>query len=316
MPMSTVHRTTYEELYRACAWLPLPQSTFVRLTGQDAKGWLQGQVSQDLRDLVPGDSAEACLLKPTGQIEAIVTVYLVEGGAVIATSDPEPIAERIRRFVVMEDVALSPSVSECASLQGPESSARLGKLVGSTASNVVAGDLGGIPVQAFRAPRTGPGGWDLVYPQGTADAVRKALDDPPVGDVELLQLAMLEIGSPVPGLDITKKTLPPELGPHFEDRYVSYKKGCYNGQEVMARLKARGHTNLTWVRLTSEAALAPCTSLTAPDGSEAGTVTRFAVSPQQGTIGAAWVRNRWALRGTALRAEGTAVTVTAWPAPG
>lgn len=314
--MTSAHRTAYEALYGACAWLPLPVGTYVRLPGEDAKGWLQGQVTQDLRDLVPGDAAEACLLKPTGQIEAVMTIYILEDGAVVSTTDSAPLKERVRRFVIMEDVRLEEVPYECATLQGPDSTARLAQLVESTASNVGSGVVNGLKVEAYRSPRTGPGGWDIVFPEGAGDAVRSALGDLPVGDETLLHLAMLEIGSPVAGLDIGKKTLPPELGPQFESRYVSYKKGCYSGQEVMARIKSRGHTNLTWVRLAAEAPLEACTTLTAPDGSEAGTVTRFVNSPQQGTIGAAWVRNRWAEPGTTLRAEGTTVQVTAWPGLG
>ena len=313
--MTSANRTAYDALYGACAWIPLPEGTYVRLVGQDAKGWLQGQVSQDLRDLAPGDAAEACLLKPTGQIEAVLTIFVLADGAMVATTSPAPVRERVKRFVIMEDVALDPAPRESASLQGPESTERLAALFGSTASNALRGAVGSIEVEAYRSPRTAPGGWDLVFPVGAGDTVREALGGPVVGDADLLHLAMLELGSPVAGVDIGTKTLPPELGPQFEDRTVSYRKGCYSGQEVMARIKSRGHTNVTWARVTADEPLEACTTLIAPDGTEAGSVTRFSVSPRQGTIGAAWLRNRWAEPGTVLRGEGKPVTVTAWPGP-
>lgn len=312
--MITAHRTAYEALYGACAWLPLPEGSYVNLEGQDAKGWLQGQVTQDLRDLVPGDAADACLLKPTGQIVAVLTVYVLEDGVAVATTDRAPLEDRVGRFVVMEDVRLVERDVECASLQGPESTERLSQVLPVSSSNYVSGEVGGFEVHAFRAPRTAPGGWDLVFPRGNGDALWAALGSPERGDSSLLELAMLEIGAPVSGVDIGKKTLPPELGPRFEDRYISYKKGCYSGQEVMARIKSRGHTNVSWVRLTAATPLEPCAVLTAPDGTEAGTVTRFVESPTQGTFGAAWVRNRWATPGTVLRSESGIAQVTGWPA--
>ncbi|MFX6234584.1 tRNA-modifying protein YgfZ, partial [Acinetobacter baumannii] len=61
----------------------------------------------------------------------------------------------------------------------------------------------------------------------------------------------LRAGNPRLGGDTTQKTLPPELGPAFESRTVSYTKGCYMGQEVLMRIHSRGHTNRTWVCLTS-----------------------------------------------------------------
>lgn len=302
----------YAQLYADAAWFGLASKNFVRLAGQDVKGWLQGQVTQDLRDLVAGESAEACLLKATGQIEAVLQIHLDEGGAWIWASDPAPLLQRVERFVVMEDVRAVDHDFDAASLQGPEASARVANLTEHTRSDVLTAKAAGAPSVFLRSRRTGPGGWDVLYPAGKEPQARQALGDPAAASEETLWLAMLEAGIPLQGVDIEAKTLPPELGPRFEHRHVSYKKGCYSGHEVVMRIHSRGHTNRTWLPLRAQTPLAACATLASADGSEAGHVTRFAVSPRLGVLGAGYVRNAWAEPGTSLRAEGVEVVVGSW----
>lgn len=295
----------YDSLYQSAAWFLLPGGQFVRLHGEDVKGWLQGQVTQDLRDLGPGSSADACLLKATGQIEAVLKIWLLADGAIVWASDPRPLLERAARFVILEDVRAEEPGWDAATLQGPEATARVSAVAGATAADALEAD----GVWFLRHRRTGPGGWDVVGPAAALGSVREALGSPEAGADETLALAQLEAGIPVPGVDIGSKTLPPELGHAFESKFVSYKKGCYSGQEVVMRIHSRGHTNRTWVRLRAESPLEACAPLVAPDGSEAGHVTQFRVSPRIGVVGAGWVRNAWAGEGTVLRSNGAAVEV-------
>jgi folate-binding protein YgfZ len=144
--------------------------------------------------------------------------------------------------------------------------------------------------------------------------MRADLGGPDAGSPETLALAQLEAGMPVPGVDIESKTLPPELGPRFDSQYVCYKKGCYSGQEVVMRIRSRGHTNRTWVRLRAGQPLEACAPLVAPDGTEAGHVTQFQISPRLGVIGAGWVRNAWAEPGVRLRSGQLTVEVVGPPA--
>jgi folate-binding protein YgfZ len=126
------------------------------------------------------------------------------------------------------------------------------------------------------------------------------------------ELATLEAGIPRFGIDTNDKTLPPELGPHFESNHVSYTKGCYTGQEVLMRMHSRGHTNKTWVGLKASAPISPGTRVSY-EGKDVGTVHRAALSPAFGHIASATLRNEATAEGTKVQAGDTAAEVVTMP---
>jgi len=113
-------------------------------------------------------------------------------------------------------------------------------------------------------------------------------------------IARLEAGVPSLGSDIGAKTMPPELGPAFESRHVSYRKGCYMGQEVLMRIHSRGHTNKSWVGLLTDGPVEPGAVITVGPGKEVGSVTSAAYSPRLGHFAAGMVRNEAAVAGTSV----------------
>ncbi|MFW5697790.1 MAG: glycine cleavage T C-terminal barrel domain-containing protein [Fimbriimonadaceae bacterium] len=121
-------------------------------------------------------------------------------------------------------------------------------------------------------------------------------------------------GIPRFGVDTHDKTLPPELGPEFDRKHVSYAKGCYTGQEVLMRIHSRGHTNKTWVGLRADKPL-PTSAKLSSNGQAVGEISRSAYSPAFGFIGAATVRNQASAPGTTLQLEeaGTKVEVVRLP---
>jgi folate-binding protein YgfZ len=125
-------------------------------------------------------------------------------------------------------------------------------------------------------------------------------------------LATLEAAIPLAGVDFSERTLPPELGPHFESRYVSYNKGCYVGQEVLMRIKARGHTNKTWVGLKADKEIREGAKVTR-QGKEVGVVHRAALSPAFGHIASATLRNEAKQEGTQVQIGGEPATVVQMP---
>ena len=100
---------------------------------------------------------------------------------------------------------------------------------------------------------------------------------------------------------MNEKTFPPEMGKAFEERHVSYSKGCYMGQEVLMRIHSRGHTNKTWVGLASEKPLEVGASVGHRLRSDSGIVTSAVFSPDFGYIGAAMVRNEAAFEGEVVQ---------------
>lgn len=224
----------------------------VRFSGPDALEWLQGQVTNDLRQLQPGSPVNACLVKPTGQLlETLTIAQTAEGYEVV--SQGKVILERFAEFVIMEEI-----------------------------------DLHDLPPVRFltrtvepRVPWIKLGddwlGWtDEPIPGQTLSASE-------------LSVLTLENRIAVPLWDAGEKTLPPELGPAFEQLHVAYDKGCYVGQEVLQRIHSRGHVNREWTVLSSAIA-APAGTPVELAGTQVGVVTRSGLSADHGWLVGAMLR--------------------------
>ena len=270
----------YTDLTGAGAAVRLEGCEIVRLSGQDAESWLQGQVTNDLRRLEVAPFVDACLTKPTGQIVAELRIWRDERCLAVWTTDADAIERRVEQFVIMEDVALDRVSHEVWTWQSTT------------------------PVPGGHdSPRIAPFGRDFpARPEGVPEA-----------DTEAWLTVCLEHGLPVVGLDSDATTLPPELGARFERDHVAYDKGCYVGQEVLQRIHSRGHTNRTWVVLMAEAALTVGAE-TRADGVVVGRVTRVCESPRFGHLAGAVHLNRASAVGSLVEVGGTAARVVDPPA--
>jgi folate-binding protein YgfZ len=211
------------------------------------------------------------------------------------------LAERVETMVIMEDVACEEITKKFAwhSIQGPDATKRLGDLCDTPTMDVAAeGDA-----YLFRYNRTGLGGWDVLTP--TNGPLRKKLlkSSEEVSD-GAVEVARLEAGIPVYGKDANERTLPPELGPDYESRYVSYNKGCYTGQEVLMRIHSRGHTNKTWVGLAIEGTAEPGDTVSISSREDAGVITSAVDSPKYGYIAGAMMKNEAAIDGLEVTVHG------------
>lgn len=299
--------TDYDLLRDDCGRLDLSSFGLVQMTGEDRKGWLQGQATNDLRRLEPGNSASFCLCATTGHLQAVVDAWAVRDRILITTARETlpAVLQRAEQMVVLEDVRASDASDafRLVSVQGPSASQRLGELLHLPSLDAGESRLDDTPVFCLRSDRTGLGGWDVWVPKD-ADAALQRLNEAfaPIG-AEAHNIARLEAGIPMFGADMDDRTMPPELGPAFEAKHVSYKKGCYMGQEVLMRIHSRGHTNRTWVGLMAEAPLEIGGSVSHPRRADAGMVTSAAYSPDYGHIGAAMLRNEVADDGNLVRVQ-------------
>jgi folate-binding protein YgfZ len=295
----------YDRLRDDCGLLDLPGLGLVSLTGDDRKGWLQGQVTNDVRRLEPGNSSSFCLCSVTGQIQAVVDSWAVRDQIVMTTARETlpAVLRRAEEMVILEDVVAEDSggAYRLLSIQGPAASRRLGELVHLPSLDAGESRLGDVEVLCLRSDRTGMGGWDVWVPTEAKEAIR-TLEEAfePVGH-DAYNIARLEAGIAFHGADFTERTLPPEMGPAFEAKHVSYSKGCYMGQEVLMRIHSRGHTNKRWVGLLAEAPLDLGATVAHVRRPDAGTITSAAFSPDYGHIGAAMIRNDFAEHGETVR---------------
>lgn len=264
----------------ACALRIERDAVFVH--GPDALIWLQGQLSQDISGLGVGDSAETLVLSPQGKIDSYCRATLLGADAVLLDTEAglgEGLAARLRRFKLRVKAELETGVLACLSVRGPSaaqvlqgSGAELGKILPDGGS----GRPGEVFAVANAVEWPGYSGFDLLASdQGAMPGLDVAFGDP-----DAFEAARIEAGVPAFGRELTEKTIPQEAGSLVEHT-VSFKKGCYTGQELVARLDARGG-NVAWrlrgLVLAPEAHLSEGASVFAGDR-DVGRLTSLSWSP-------------------------------------
>ena len=282
------------------------------LTGADARDWLQGQVTQDLRPLTAGSSTRGCLCKPTGQLLAHLEIWDLGDALRLLVHERElpALLARIEEAVIVEEVEANVIPARVLHAFGgatvPEGEVRARSRTGSAGFDAA---VQALPLLG-EVPRSGDGGMGerALDPDSPHPPLRG--DFPQGGKSLAFDALTLAAGEPIPGLDTTEKTLPPELGSAFEAATISYRKGCYTGQEVLMRLHSRGHTNRTWRGVLSPVPLEAGMAVTA-NGAEVGRVTRAAEHPALGFIAGAFLRRE--ADGHPLSVDGVPVEARDFP---
>jgi len=192
----------------------------VWIDGNDAVAFADGQVSQDVAGMAPGEVRRTLLLEPRGKLRGILWVLRSDDAVGLATWDGTGagVAEDLERFRFRVDAAISVVPGACAAVLDVDGGPA-GRWEGERDALVARPPLGGWPAAIV----TG----DLL--EGTA-----------IGDDEAT-LARVRSGEPVFGLDVDEATIPQETG--LVPEAVSFTKGCYLGQELVARIDSRGHVN-------------------------------------------------------------------------
>jgi tRNA-modifying protein YgfZ len=260
------------------------------LSGADAATFLQGQVTNDVEGLVAGSGCYAAFLTPKGKMLGDVRILNAGDELLLDTERValQALFNMIRRFSVGYRVELHKRTLErgLVSLIGPEAVAVAGAEDLPAEENAHGLTFVG-DVQA-RAIRTDVG-VDLLCEAGDAEALSAALWE--TGAVVVGETAAeclrVERGRPRYGVDLDDTVIPQEAG--LNERAVSFTKGCYVGQETVARLFYRGKPNrqLRGLRLSGEAG--PGCELVF-DGRVVGQLTSVVASPRYGPVGLALVR--------------------------
>jgi tRNA-modifying protein YgfZ len=255
------------------------------LTGQQAKALLSGQVTNDIEALAPGTGCYAALLTNKGKMLADLRVLDTDDELWLDTERValQALFDSLRRGGVGWDAQLHKRTLEQAllSLVGPGAEQAVGGPVGPEHANRRA-QLGGADVLLVATDL----GVDVVCAAGDADRVRGALDVPEVPEAAA-EVLRVESGRPRYGIDLDDATIPQEAG--LNDRAVSFTKGCYVGQETVARLHWRGKPNRHLRGLRLSAPVASGTPLLLGER-EVGRVGSSVVSPRFGPIALAIVR--------------------------
>jgi tRNA-modifying protein YgfZ len=291
----------YEAITEACGLLDRSDRGKLALSGAEAKSFLQGQVSNDVEALEAGQGCYAAFLTPKGKM--LGDLRILDAGAELLLDTErvalQPLFNMIRRFSIGYQVELHKRTLErgLLSLVGPESAALLGGGVFGQAEHTHAEiEFGGRQARAIRTDV----GVDLLCAAGDTAALAAALEAAGAVAVSegVVECLRIEHGRPRYGIDLDDTVIPQEAD--LNARAVSFTKGCYVGQETVARLYYRGKPNRHLRGLACAAPVRTGDELSF-EGRPVGRVGSTAVSPRLGPIALALVRRE--------ASPGTTVTV-------
>ena len=277
----------------------------LRVTGPRAAEFITGLVTNDVQALAPGEGLYAAALSPKGKIVADVRIFAREGHLLIDVPPRALIGFQgmIKKYV---NPQLAPSQDETATLRG------IG-VFGATARRIVAtltglssetlttlapfahvdAPVAGRTVIVARSPELGLEGYELLIPaDGFGHVWQKllGLGATPAG-LHAWEIARIEAGRPEWGVDIDETTIPQEA--NFDELHaISYTKGCYVGQEVVARIHFRGHVNrhLRGLMAGKSEPAPEGAAVGAGGGGQGGEVRSSALSPRLGAVALGMIR--------------------------
>jgi len=281
----------YRYANQSVALLDKNYRAYLSFAGPDRIRYLNAILTNNIKDLAAGQGIISLLLNPQGHILAELETYAFADRhlCVSYAMTREQLISWMDKYIIMDDVTLTDE-TECwgaLAVEGPQAAAVARQVSGVDVTSQdelfsVNGTAGAIPCRVVkRSPGGVPGAEFVVARNQLAsfwltllETVRKHGGGP--AGYTALSAQRLAQGAPWFGYDFGEKQIPHEAG--LENSHVSYIKGCYTGQEIVERVRSRGHVNRRRVNLlfTGDAIPEAGAALTAADGKEAGYVTRAA----------------------------------------
>lgn len=277
----------------------------IRVSGSEATMFLNGLITNDVKSLAQNRWMPAVF--PTVQGRLIGAVRVIRGNEpefLIDTemASHEAVLKTVSRFTLAGDFKVSDVTSETAllTIQGQGAAEVIGKVFTTSVSDLPNNGVAEIDgVTIIRSSHTGEDGIDIVIDASLKAELQQALEAAgaqPIGD-DTLEILRVEAGIARFGQDMDETNVVPETN---LDDAVSYTKGCYVGQEIIVRIKHRGHPakKLTGLRFETDQQIEPGALIRSTDNQEIGRVTSAVISPRLGSIGLGYVRYEYLVDGT------------------
>jgi folate-binding protein YgfZ len=261
------------------------QRTLARATGGDLLPWLERIASLPVNDMSAGEVRALTLMDGKGKLRAdprvIATGAPAEGVLLdLPASHREQVVRLLTMYVITDDVTVEDLVEShvLITVAGPGAGEHM------TAAGLPTPDAGRAELSGelvvLASELSGTGGFDLVGPTAAVDAAAQSLTEGGVSEASLDALQVVRVGSGVPWFasDLADGVIPLEA---LLDRKVSTTKGCYPGQEVVARIVNLGQVARKLVRFVGPAGadLAPGAELDVDDGRKVGVITSVVADP-------------------------------------
>ncbi len=284
----------FGSLRSGCGVLDLGWRAKLLITGGDRQKWLNGMVTNNIRDLAVGHGAYNFLLNAQGHI--LGDMYLYNRGDYILLdtdlSQAGKLREALDKFIIMDDVEITDATEKLTAIgvQGPKSKQVL------SAAGIAVSNLEPLQVHdtaldeiGITAAATEHGGFEIWQATGNAAKVWDALvtaGATPVG-TDAYELWRIANGIPRYGLDIRERDLPQETE---QMRALNFAKGCYVGQEIVERIRSRGAVHRRFTGFEIEGAVPACGAKLTANGKEAGEITSVATLPDGRIIALGYLR--------------------------
>lgn len=307
----------YSALHNGALFFDRSDRVRIRISGPKAAELVTGMVTNDVSSLVPGEGQYAAALTAKGKIVADLRIFALEDALLIDTSPPAGPGwkEMVRKYI---NPRLAPYHDVTTEMGDIGVFGRSSRSVISRALDVDEKDLAALAPYAHiqrpfadatviiaRVPEMDLDGFEIFAPAGVITALKEKLLSFGVanGTGETWEIARIESGRPQWGVDMDDTTLPQEV--NFDELgAISYTKGCYIGQETVARVHFRGHVNrfLRRLRFITRPAPPKGAELVDESGKVIGEIKSAALSPRFGGVALGMVR-REILPGTTLQAR-------------
>lgn len=300
----------YSEARTSAAWFE-PEAGWFFLRGPESQDFLHRMVTNDVKSLAPGEGVYALMLDINGRMTADLHALILDPERILIeahASTTDTLIQTLDRYIIMEQVELEDArhTLSMLSLQGPEAHRIL--------SNAL--DLANLPSGPDRIllskhdwiiaarDRSGQGGFDIYCAPEQRDACAASLESSGAshGSAEALDVLRLEAGIPMWGAELTEAVIPLEA--NLEGIALSFTKGCYPGQEIIARIHSRGRPakHLAGIRFEGPPPIPG--SPVEDEGETIGSITSAVHSPTLGGIALAYLRKESGVPGTRVVSGG------------
>lgn len=316
-------RSEFQALAAAAGVYQLSARAKVSLTGSDRVRWLNGMVTNNVRDLELGGGVYAFLLNPQGHILGDLYAYN-RGESLFVDTDQSQVEKFLAvfdKYIIMDDVEVENISGQVAAIgiAGPKSRETL-QAAGFEAPELKPLQFVGISWQQIlvtlvRGDNPSVESFELWVAPGETESVHEALvkaGAKPVGTAALEQLR-IAAGIPRYGVDIRERDLPQETE---QERALNFSKGCYVGQEIVERIRSRGQVRRKFTGFEINGPLPATGSKVLVEGKDVGEITSSAslfVADGERRLALGYIRREVATPGKSVDAGGSAAEVAAMP---